>query len=169
MKCKNRLFIVFVCFLSLPAISFATPLSKHSVLSYSLASHAVMAAVEQCEKDGYQVAAAIVDRAGVVIAQLRSEAAGPHTIDSSKRKAYTSASLKKPTQKLAKLIAKLPVIQGLRDMNSQILILGGGFPVIIDGELLGGIGVGGAPGAHLDEACARAGLALLGADLFLEK
>ncbi len=169
MKYKNKLFIILFCFLSLPALSFATPLTKHSVLPYSSANNAVIAAVEQCEKDGYQVAAAIVDRAGVVIAQVRSEAAGPHTIDSSKRKAYTSASLKEPTQKLAKLITKLPVIQGLRDMNSQILILGGGFPVIIDGELLGGIGIGGAPGAHLDEACARAGLALLGANLFQEK
>ncbi len=105
----------------------------------------------------------------MLIAQVRSEAAGPHTIDSSQRKAYTAASLKEPTQKLAKLITKLPEIQGLRDMNAQILILGGGFPVIIAGELLGGIGIGGAPGAHLDEACARAGLALLGAQLFLEK
>jgi len=163
---KMRLFIGFFCLLSLSAM---TPLSKHSVLSYSLANKAVMAAVEQCQKDGYHVAAAIVNRAGVVVAQLRSEAAGPHTIDSSQRKAYTAASLKEPTQKLAKLITKLPVIQGLRDMNAQILILGGGFPLIIEGELLGGIGVGGAPGAHLDETCARAGLALLGAQLFLEK
>ncbi len=48
-------------------------------------------------------------------------------------------------------------------MNESILILGGGLPVRIDGEFLGGIGVGGAPGAKLDEACARAGLSAIGA------
>ncbi len=54
-------------------------------------------------------------------------------------------------------------IAGLRDMNESILILGGGLPVRIDGEFLGGIGVGEAPGAKLDEACARAGLSAIGA------
>ena len=54
-------------------------------------------------------------------------------------------------------------IAGLRDMNESILILGGGLPVRIDGEFLGEIGVGGAPGAKLDEACARDGLSAIGA------
>ncbi len=48
-------------------------------------------------------------------------------------------------------------------MNASILILGGGLPIRMDGEVIGGIGVGGAPGAKLDEACARAGLATIGA------
>jgi len=51
-------------------------------------------------------------------------------------------------------------------MNDSILLLGGGFPIRIRGEIVGGIGVGGAPGARLDEGCARAGLQAVGADLF---
>ena len=47
-------------------------------------------------------------------------------------------------------------------MNDRILILGGGLPIELEGEVVGGIGVGGAPGGHLDEACAAAGLAILG-------
>ena len=48
-------------------------------------------------------------------------------------------------------------------MNDQVLMLGGGLPIEIGGEIVGGIGVGGAPGAHLDDACAQAGLDAIGA------
>lgn len=43
-------------------------------------------------------------------------------------------------------------------MDEKILLLAGGLPIPIEGELIGGIGVGGAPGGHLDEACAKAGV-----------
>ena len=51
-------------------------------------------------------------------------------------------------------------------MNESILILGGGFPIKINDEIVGGIGVGGAPGTKFDEACARAGLKSIGAELY---
>jgi uncharacterized protein GlcG (DUF336 family) len=60
-------------------------------------------------------------------------------------------------------MSKNPALQGLRDMDRNILILGGGLPIEINGEMVGGIGVGGAPGAHLDDACAQAGLDAIGA------
>jgi uncharacterized protein GlcG (DUF336 family) len=47
-------------------------------------------------------------------------------------------------------------------MNPEVLILGGGLPIDISGDVVGGIGVGGAPGAHLDDACAQAGLDAIG-------
>jgi uncharacterized protein GlcG (DUF336 family) len=141
----------------------AAELPREAVLPLSLATKAASAAVEQCTKDGYQVSAAVVDRAGVVRALLREDGAGPHTVDSSRKKAYTSASLKRPTAELGELIAKMPAVQGLRDMNENMLILGGGLPIKFGGEVVGGIGVGGAPGGHLDAACAQAGLEIIGA------
>ena len=147
----------------IPAKGSAGELPHQAVLPLVLATKAASAAVERCTKDGYQVSAAIVDRAGVVRALLREDGAGPHTVQSSRKKAYTSASLKRPTAELAELIAKMPAVQGLRDMNDNILILGGGLPIIIDGEVVGGIGVGGAPGGHLDVACSKAGLKSIGA------
>lgn len=152
--------------INLGSIALAAGLPRQAVLPLALAHKAVLAAIDQCQKDGYQVSAAIVDRSGVVRVLLRGDGAGAHTVDSSRRKAYTAASLGEATQKLAKLIAEKPEIQALRDMNESILILGGGFPIKIAGEIVGGIGVGGAPGAALDEACARAGLEKLGADLY---
>ena len=141
----------------------AAELPRETVLPLSLAVKAASAAVAQCSKDGYRVSAAVVDRAGVVKALLREDGAGPHTADSSRKKAYTSASMKRPTAELGELIAKMPAVQALRDMNENILLLGGGLPIEMDGEVLGGIGVGGAPGGHLDAACAQAGLESIGA------
>ncbi|WP_256203794.1 heme-binding protein [Nitrosomonas sp. Nm58] len=128
------------------------------LLPLTLANKMVAAAMQQCERDGFQVSIAVVDRSGVVQAQVRMDGAGAHTIESSFRKAYTSASLKLPTMKMAQIAAKDPELQGLHHMANNILLLGGGLPIIINGEVVGGIGVGGAPGAHFDEVCAEAGL-----------
>ena len=141
----------------------AEELPKESVLPSSLAVKAVQAAVEFCKKDGYRVTASVVDRGGVMRAMVRFDGAGPHTVESSRKKAFTAASLKRPTSELAELMAKTPTLQALRDMDRHILILGGGLPIEINGEMVGGIGVGGAPGAHLDDACAQAGLDAIGA------
>ena len=153
-----------VCVLGIfPAGGSAADLLREAVLPLSMATKAAGAAVKKCTKDGYQVSATVVDRAGVVRALLREDGAGPHTVASSRKKAYTAASLKRPTAELAELIAKMPAVQGLRDMNDHILMLGGGLPIIMAGEIVGGIGVGGAPGGHLDVACAQAGLESIGA------
>ena len=141
----------------------AEDLPKDSVLALSLAGKAVQAAIEACKKDGYKVSVSVVDRAGVLRSMGRADGAGPHTVDSSRKKAYTAASLRRPTTELAELINKVPTLQALREMNDSVIMLGGGLPIEITGEVVGGIGVGGAPGAHLDDACAQAGLDAIGA------
>jgi uncharacterized protein GlcG (DUF336 family) len=137
-------------------------LPKEAVLPLSMATKAMQAAIEACKKDGYRVSASIVDRAGVLRAMGRADGAGSHTVESSRKKAYTAASLRRPTTELAELVAKVPTLQALREMNPEVLILGGGLPIDISGDVVGGIGVGGAPGAHLDDACAQAGLDAIG-------
>ena len=135
-----------------------TTLPKQSHLPLDLAVKIAGTALRRCLEDGYRVSVAVVDRDGVTQALLRADGAGPHTIQSSTKKAYTAASLGRPTSELANMLKDKPELQGLRDMDEKILILAGGLPVTAEGELVGGIGVGGAPGGHLDEACAKAGL-----------
>jgi len=149
--------------LAAPCLIFADEMPKESVLALSMANKAIQAALEACKKDGYRVSVSVVDRAGVLRAMGRADGAGPHTVDSSRKKAYTAASVRRPTSELADLITKIPSLQSLRDMNGDILILGGGLPIEIGGEVVGGIGVGGAPGTHLDDACAQEGLDAIGA------
>lgn len=146
-----------------PIVVAVEDLPREAVLPLSLATTAASAALDRCAKDGYRVSVAVVDRAGVLRVLMRGDGAGSHTVESSVKKAYTSASLRGATGDVAEMIAKMPATQGLRDMNSNILILAGGLPIDIGGEVVGGIGVGGAPGGHLDAACAQAGLDSIGA------
>jgi uncharacterized protein GlcG (DUF336 family) len=136
----------------------AEDLPREAVLPLALANKAASAALEKCRQDGYRVSVAVVDRAGLIRTLMRGDGAGPHTTDSSSKKAYTAASLRRPTSELAEMISKVPALQSLRDMNEKMLMLGGGLPIEIGGEVVGGIGVGGAPGANFDDACAHAGL-----------
>jgi uncharacterized protein GlcG (DUF336 family) len=161
----SRLLISAVVIWSLPAIpvNAADDLPREGTLPLPLASKAAAAAVEKCKQDGHKVSAAVVDRAGVLKVLLRADGAGPHTTDSSTKKAYTAVSLRRPTTELSELLAKVPALQGLREMNEKVLILGGGLPIELAGEVVGGIGVGGAPGVQLDDACAQAGLDSIGA------
>lgn len=167
-----RLFVLAlaVTLLLLPTASlYATAqptveLPQQPYLPLALAMQAASAAVAQCEADGYRVSVAVVDRGGVLKVLLRADGTGPHTVSSSTRKAYTAASLGRSTAELAKTVAGNPEVEGLRNMDPQILILAGGLPIVVNETVVGGIGVGGAPGGNLDEACAQAGIDAMLAD-----
>jgi uncharacterized protein GlcG (DUF336 family) len=141
----------------------AAELPKESVLPLAMATKAAHATVDKCLADGYRVSVTVVDQGGNIRAVLRQDGTGPHTLESSRKKAYTSASMKQPTAKLAELITKMPALQGLQRMNEHMLLLAGGLPIKIGNDFVGGIGVGGAPGGYLDAACAQAGLDSIGA------
>ena len=95
---------------------------------------------------------------------VKADGSGPHTVGSSTGKAFTSASMGRPTLGLAGFLKDRRELDGLRDMDPRLVILGGGLPIKINGALVGGIGVGGAPGGAKDEKCARVGLAAIGAE-----
>ena len=126
-------------------------------LSLTLASQIAAESVAACTANGYSVSATVVDRAGTVRAVQRADGAGPHTLASSERKAWTSASWKSPTQALMEGAQKNPAAANLVYLPGALL-LGGGVPIKAAGEVIGAVGVGGAPGGHLDEQCANAAL-----------
>ena len=134
-------------------------------LTQELALQAATAALEQCRTDGYNVSVAVVDHAGVLLSFVRDTSAGPHTVGSSQGKAFTSASTGQITANMAQAISENPVLAGLRDMDPRMVVLAGGLPIVFDGQRVGGIGIGGAPGGHLDAACAQAGLKKIGAQI----
>lgn len=147
--------IVALCALAASLNAAQANTVSQAVITVDSAQQLVNTALSACAKDGYSVAVSVVDRSGVLKAFARSEKAGPHTVDSSFRKAYTSATLGRPTSDLAKTVFEKPELSGLKDMNDNLLFLGGGMPVFDKKELIGGIGIGGAPGGHLDQACAE--------------
>lgn len=126
-------------------------------LTPEMALAATRAALESCRKSGYQVAVAVVDRAGVPQALLRDRFAGAHTPRMAIDKAWTSASFKVTTQALAGETQAGRPMSGIRSLP-RVIAAGGGVPIEAGGSLLGAIGVSGAPGGEADEACARAGI-----------
>jgi uncharacterized protein GlcG (DUF336 family) len=152
------------------APTMAEPLATHRVPA-SLALEAVGEAVAACSKQGYAVSATVIDADAVTVAALRGDGAPVHTIEAAWQKAYTAASFA-PIFKLdsgsgvAALLQRIgknappgpPPFQGPEHM----ILRAGGLTLKVGDEVIGAIGVGGAPGAELDEACARAGLDKIG-------
>ena len=95
--------------------------------------------------------------AGTVRAVQRADNAGPHTLGASQQKAFTSASAKNTTLAMMEGAQKNPAAANLVYIPGYLL-LGGGVPVKVGNEVIGAVGVGGAPGGHLDEQCALAAL-----------
>jgi len=127
-------------------------------MSLELANQIASATVAACTAAGYNVTATVVDRAGTVRAVQRADNAGPHTLEASRLKAYTSASAKNTTLAMMEGAQKNPAAANLVNIPGYLL-LGGGVPVKVGNEVIGAVGVGGAPGGHLDEQCAVAAIA----------
>ncbi|RYF40512.1 MAG: heme-binding protein [Comamonadaceae bacterium] len=126
-------------------------------ISLDLANQIAAATVASCTAGGYAVTATVVDRQGTVRAVQRADNAGPHTLGASLHKAFTSASARNNTLAMMESAQKNPAAANLVNIPG-FLLLGGGVPVRVGNEVIGAVGVGGAPGGHLDEQCAVAGL-----------
>ena len=126
-------------------------------LTPELALDCAKAALAECRKRGFQVAVAVVDRAGLTQVVLRDRFAGPHTVPTATGKAWTAVSFKSSTTDLQGMTQPGMPQAGLRQLPGAV-ILGGGLIVEAGGSLVAGIGVSGAPGGDADEACAKAGI-----------
>jgi uncharacterized protein GlcG (DUF336 family) len=124
------------------------------ILSPDTALELAQAGLESCRGEGYQVAVAVVDRFGVTQVVLRDRFAGPHTIDTAQRKAWTAVSFRTPTLELEEASEAGGRIAATRHVPGA-LMLGGGVPVEAAGSIVGGIGISGAPGSDADDTCAR--------------
>jgi len=144
------------------AAALAAPVHAQAVrternISLELANQIAAGSVAACAANGYAVTATVVDRAGGVRAVQRADNAGPHTLGASQQKAFTSASAKNTTLAMMEGAQKNPAAANLVYIPGYLL-LGGGVPIKVGNEVIGAVGVGGAPGGHLDEQCANAAL-----------
>lgn len=148
--------------LALSALVITTGAQAQSVrsernMSLELANQLAASGVAACLDKGYAVTVTVVDRAGSVRAVQRADNAGPHTLEASRAKAFTSASAKSPTLAMMEGAQKNPGAANLVHIPG-FLLLGGGVPVKFGNEVIGALGIGGAPGGHLDDQCANAAL-----------
>ena len=135
-------------------------------LTPETALKAAQAALAKCRADGFQVAVAVVDRAGLTQVLLRDRFAGAHTPDFAVNKAWTAVSFRTNTTDLEKATRTGQPMAGIRNIP-RFASVGGGQMIQAGGSLLGGIGVSGAPGGDNDDVCAAAGIKAIAVELEL--
>jgi uncharacterized protein GlcG (DUF336 family) len=124
-------------------------------VSYTAAAKAVSLALEEGERRGVLVAATVVDPTMSLVAFGRADGAMPHSVETSRRKANTAASSRRPSGWMqGDFAVALPM-----GTNNLLTNIQGGFPITSDGHHLGGLGIaGGTPDqdAEIGEAVLEA-------------
>lgn len=139
--------------------------ARQSVVHWEAAQAALNAGVRKADALGIRVNVAVADSGGNLAGFLRMPGAFLHSIEIAIDKAYSAAGFGLPTGAWTELLRddSAAVRDGL-PRRPRLVAFGGGLPIKVNGELLGGIGVSGGS-EEQDEQCARAGLLAIDADV----
>ena len=154
-----KLILTFVFSVTLISTAFAEDKAYVSIRSMTAvtANTLALAALDACQKQGYQVGVAVVDRNGILLSLIRNPLAGNHTISVATRKAYTAATFQTSTISMMQNKS----FDSLRYAD-KVLLIGGGIPVNIGGHFYGAVGISGAPAkkttGDIDHACGEKGI-----------
>src|ERR1700692_3628996 len=104
--------VTAIAFASTCAWALAAPASaqllSHKDLSASIAITIAQTVIETCKANGYAVSATVVGRNGEVIVQVRGDGTGPHTMENSFKKAFTSRTFRIPSGEMEDRLKKNP-------------------------------------------------------------
>ncbi len=153
---KLFLLSLFLFFLHAQTIN----IQKEPILTTSIAEGILNLAKAEALKNNFKVSITIVDKGGRTLLVWRSQDAGVHTIRASYKKAYTANSQKRTTQSIMEGIKEGKIPEDIKYLDENFSVMMGGIPIILDGVVVGGIGVGGAHGSE-DVQIAKAGLEFL--------
>jgi uncharacterized protein GlcG (DUF336 family) len=135
---------------------------KHSI-DAETAEKAVAAAAKKASELNLKMCIAVTDEGGDLKAFARMDGAPKLSIQISQDKAYTAASFSIPTHAWFDFIKDdPPLLHGITH-TPRLIVFGGGFPIVVKGEMIGAIGLSGGHYTQ-DMECARAGLEAVGAD-----
>jgi uncharacterized protein GlcG (DUF336 family) len=145
------------------AVSVNAQLVTNKDLSLAMATTIAQTAIQTCKAQGYAVSAHVLGRNGEVLVSMRGDDTAPHTLENSFKKAYTSRAQRIPSGKFAENVKGNPNAGALHLTN--MMPAQGALPIMIGEDVIGAIGVSGAPGGDKDEACAKTGIDKVAADL----
>ena len=117
-------------------------------LTCTIAYGAAEAALEAARAEGARICVVVVNRSGISKVLLSDDGVGPIGVETARRKAYTAAVTGMPTAAFAGFAASPAMaVVPVHLVDAQLLPVPGGVPITVDdGEVIGGIGVGGADG-----------------------
>jgi len=139
--------------ISLPANA---QLLNQKAIPAAMAISIAQTVIDTCKTNGFAVSVSIVGRNGELILQVRGDGTGPHTMENSFRKAYTARTFRSPSAGLAKRLKDDPLLPLIH--LSNVVAAAGAFPIKAGEDVIGAVGVSGAPGGDKDEVCAHAGI-----------
>jgi uncharacterized protein GlcG (DUF336 family) len=145
--------VVVACALAAPA---SAQLLNQKSLPASMALTIAQTALDTCKANGYAVSVTVVGRNGEILVQVRGDGTGPHTMENSMRKAYTSRTFRIPSGDMVKRLKDNPQL-GLIHL-SNVIANQGALPIKVGDDTIGAAGASGAPGGEKDEACIKAGI-----------
>jgi uncharacterized protein GlcG (DUF336 family) len=144
------------------------PFAASQRLTTGGAKSMLAAAIAKAEEYGIAVTVAIVDAGGHMLVLERMDGGRFHTVHSSTTKAVTSASNKRPTTTRGAQGQDLDTLHAiglsLAAGPANWTAMEGGFPILVDGQCLGGIGVSGGDWKQ-DADIAKAAISAVGASL----
>ena len=141
---------------TLPCAALAQGVIMQRNLSLPLAKSIAEATLAECKSKGFNTVAAVVDRSGQLMVLLRDEAATPQMGEMARRKAFTARLFRMTTLEFQKRTED-PAYAAQRNVE-DILALGGGVPITVGNDTIGGIASSGSS-QEQDDACAKAGIA----------
>jgi len=141
------------CAVALPADA---ELLNEKSLSTAEAVTIAQTAYDSCVQQGYRVSVNVVGREGQVLVAIRGDGSSPHTLENSQRKAYTARTFRTSSGEFAQRVKDNPTL-GVVHL-AGVIALQGALPIKAGEEVIGAVGVSGAPGGDKDEACAKAGI-----------
>ena len=144
--------LVFV--FAMPVVQ-ATDVISVKLMTLELAVDIAQGAIDACRKDGYQIAVVVVDRSGRTQVVMRDIFANQYMTQLAQAKANAVVLSNTSSRALRKNRADIVNELNLLD---DLLVMDGGLPVTVAGSMIGAVGVSGAPGGDLDEACAQRGI-----------
>jgi len=148
-------FSITLLAVSLPATAAQPDVLPVKQIGLELARDIAMASVEACRKDGYNVSAVVLDRAGNVQVALRDSLAARHTLEIAERKAGMTIMSGSNSGEFR--VARGDIRPELNHIDG-LIVMDGALPIRAAGSLIGAVGVSGAPGGEKDAACAAAAL-----------
>lgn len=110
--------------------------------------------LNESKKENVNVSVVVLDRGGFPVLSVKGDNAGIHTLNTAEKKAFTSLAFKIPTTEFANRVEKVPSLLQIENTTT----LGGGLPIKVGDEVIGAVGVGGAPSGALDEKLGMAGI-----------
>ncbi len=141
------------CLLTMSIFTFSDSVAQKSI-SLDDAQKIATEVFKESRKENVKVSLVILDKGGNIVLSMKDDNAGLHTLNTAEKKAFTSLTFGITTTEFAGRVEKVPNLLQINNTTT----LSGGIPLKVGNEVIGSLGIGGAPSGAIDEKIGNAAL-----------